>query len=349
MVPTLIATTLLTFLAVHVAPGDPVSAMLGTDGEAEMDTEALATRRAAIEHRYGFDRSFAVQYLNFLGPFNLLDDGHPWFGGDGRQPYGGLFALDLREEIQRPGLSIASEIRRRLSVTVPVALSSLLLTLVIGIPLGVYGALRRGRVSDRLVTLLSFAIFATPGFLGAILLVLSFGETGLGWLPVIGIADVDAREYSDKERLLDWGRHAVLPVIALSYANAAYLARHVRASMSDALASPAVRTARAMGLSEVSVVGKHALRQALLPAITVLGGMIPLVIGGSVVIETVFELPGVGRYGFEGFLRRDVHVILSTTALGAILTLIGMLVTDLAYVAADPRIDLRARWEGRGG
>jgi len=164
---------------------------------------------------------------------------------------------------------------------------------------------------------------------------------------VIGMADVDARDLSAFGRVLDWGRHAVLPIFVLSYANAAYLARHVRGAMGDALSSNAVRTARAMGLPARSVYGRHALRNALLPAVTVLGGMIPFVIGGSVVVETVFDLHGVGRYAFEGFLRRDVHVILATTTLGAALTLLGMLLTDLAYVAIDPRIDLGASWEGR--
>jgi peptide/nickel transport system permease protein len=349
MIPTLLGIVLCTFAAVELVPGDPAAAMLGPEAAgASTDTDGLAARRAALVRERGLDRPLPWQLAQWTGPFNLRDDGHAWFGGDGSRPWGGVLVGDLGREMHRPSVSVAGELARRLAVTVPLALAALVLSLAVALPLGILSAARAGSALDRLLSGAAFVLYAIPTFGGALMLILVFGATGLGWLPTLGLASADAEELGTWERALDVGRHALLPVVCLAYANLAYLSRQMRAGMLEALAMDSVRTARALGLGERRVVLRHALRNGLLPILTVVGDLMPFLVGGSVVVETVFDLPGVGRYAFEGLLRRDLYVILATTGAAAAMTLIGTLLADLCYAWVDPRIGL-AGVAGRGG
>jgi peptide/nickel transport system permease protein len=170
------------------------------------------------------------------------------------------------------------------------------------------------------------------------MLVLLFGAAGLAWLPVVGLHDPDADSLSSAARALDLARHAILPVATLALPLLAYLSRQVKGEMVEALESDYVRAARARGVPEREVVLRHALRNSLLPLITLAASILPAAIGGSVVVETVFALPGMGRYAYEGLLARDLNVVVGTTAVSAVITFAAILMADLAYAAADPRI-----------
>lgn len=334
MLPSFLGITLVVFLAVHLAPGDPALRAVPDPGGGSIDAAEIARFRA--EHV--LDRPLLVQYLHFLGPFDLSPRGHRWFGGSGEHAFGGLLALDLGSEFHRPHVRIVDELGRRLAVTAPLALCAALLAWGLAIPLGAWSAVRRGSRRERGLALFLFALHSLPGFWLALLLVLGFGAAGLGWLPVLGLHSPGAAELSAFERALDLVRHAILPVLALALGSLAYLARQVRASMLEVLTQEYVLTARAKGLSGGAVLWRHVLRNALLPAITLAALILPALVSGSVIVESIFGLPGMGSYAYEALLERDYAVIQAVTALSALVTLLALLVADLCYAWADPRI-----------
>jgi peptide/nickel transport system permease protein len=343
-IPTLLGITAVVFLAVHLAPGDPQSVIEEAAFAAPGDVD-VAARLERFRAEHLLDRPLAVQYLHFLGPFDLSPRGHAWFGGRGEHPWHGLLALDLGEEWARPGVRIAPEIARRLAVSAPLSLAAILLVYLVAVPLGAWCALRAGTRREAAATTVLLGVHALPTFWVALLLILAFGPTGLDWLPVFGLSSAAKEGAGFVERALDVAAHALLPVLALASASLAWLARHVRGSVHAVLQEDFVRAARARGLSERTVLVRHALRNALLPVITLLGTVLPALVGGSVIVETIFGIEGIGKYAYDGLLRRDLSVILATTTLSAMLTLIGLLLADVGYALADPRI----RLEGRRG
>ncbi|NOT30254.1 MAG: ABC transporter permease [Planctomycetes bacterium] len=327
-VPTLLGITFLSFALLQLAPGDAAELALGGgSSEAEVSQESVARFR----HAYLLDQPIWKQYLHYLGPFDLSGEGHAWFGGSGAHSFGGLLSGDLKSEIHRPHVRVADELRRRLAVTVPLAFAALLLGYLVALPLGILAAVRAGTAVDRASVLFVFALYCVPTFWAGLLLQLLFGATGLGWLPVIGLAPEGA---SPVEVL----RHALLPVVCLAYGSFAYLSRQMCAGLLETLSSDYVRSARAKGLPERSVIAKHALRNALLPVATLFASVFPALIGGAVIVETIFDLPGVGRYAYEGLQQRDYFVVMATTTLSGVMTCVGILVSDLLTAALDPRI-----------
>lgn len=337
MVPTLFGITLVVFVAVHAAPGDPSLIRFGS-GEGTPSSEALAAERARFRAEHLLDRPLVVQYLHFLGPFDLGASGHRWFGGDGSDPWHGVLALDFGTEFQRSDVSVLSEIGRRLRVTVPLSLVAVLVSYLVALPLGVLSAVRRGSALDRATSFGLFALYSVPTFWAGLVLILLFGASGLGWLPVIGLHDKDAAAMSPAAYAMDTAAHCILPVATLAYGGLAYLSRQMRGGMIEVIGQDYVRTARAKGLPERTVIWKHALRNALIPVTTLFASVLPALIGGSVIVETVFALPGMGLYAYEGLLARDHNVIMATTTLSAAMTLVGILVSDIVYALLDPRI-----------
>lgn len=338
MVPTLFGITLVVFLAMHAVPGDPVDAASATDGGAHAVGVDLEARAARLRADNALDQPLWKQYAHFVGPFDLTPKGHAWFGGSGEHPWHGLLVLDFGREVQRPDIDVAREIGRRLWVTVPLAILAVLITFLVAVPLGVWSAARAGTRRERALSLVAFLLHAVPVFWLGLLLVLALGATGLGWLPVIGLHDKDADTFGAFERVLDTALHAILPVLTLSLGSVAYVSRQVRSGVVATLREDYVRTARAKGVRERDVLVRHALRNALLPVITLLGAVLPALVAGSIVVETVFDIDGVGRYAFEGVLARDANIVLATTVVSAVATMVGILIADLLYAAADPRI-----------
>lgn len=336
--PMLVGISLMVFLAVHAAPGDPADLRPGGVAGEEEPGGVLDASWAAFRERNLLDRPLARQFLHFLGPFDLSPRGHVWFGGSGADPWHGLLALDLGGELHRPSVGVLAELGRRLRVTVPLAACALLLAYALAIPLGLWSSRRRGTRADGAVALALFGLHALPTFWVALMLVLCFGAAGLDWLPTIGLASRGAESWSLPARALDLAVHALLPVLTLALGSLAYLARQMRAGLLEALPAGFVLAARAKGLSERQALVRHALPNALLPILTLSAAVLPALVGGSIVVETIFDLPGVGRYAYEGLVWRDYGVVLATATLSAAMTLVGLTLSDLACAWLDPRI-----------
>jgi peptide/nickel transport system permease protein len=209
--------------------------------------------------------------------------------------------------------------------------------LLIAIPLGVSSALSEGRPFDKIVTFLVFIGFATPTFWLALLCMNFFGIQ-LGWLPISGLKSLDFEYFSLWHKIIDYARHLILPVAVSSIGGLAGVSRYMRSSMIEALQQPYIYTARAKGLSEAKVVYKHGLRNAVSPIVTILGLAIPGLLGGSVIFESIFAIPGIGRLFYEAVMMRDYPLIMAEIVLGAILTMLGNLIADISYAYVDPRV-----------
>ena len=223
-------------------------------------------------------------------------------------------------------------------MTLPLALLSTLISYLLAVPLGILSAVQQRSRADKLVTLLLFVLYSLPTFWVGLMLILIFGKTGFDLLPVIGLHDKDASQLSGWPYYQDMLLHLVLPVATLTYGGLAYLSRQMRVGMIDTIRLDYIRTARAKGLPESRVVLKHALRNSLIPIITVFANILPILISGSLIVEAVFNIPGMGLYAFEGLQKRDYPVVLATTTLSAVMTMLGILLSDLLYAVVDPRI-----------
>ena len=219
-------------------------------------------------------------------------------------------------------------------------IASLLLTLLVAIPVGVLSAWKQGSFFDRGMTVLVFLGFAMPGFWLALLLMLHFGLEHQ-WLPISGLTSLDFESFSRWEKLVDIGSHLILPITVITVGSVAGMSRFMRASMLEVLRQDYILTARAKGLPTRLVIFRHALRNALLPVITLLGLSVPGLIGGSVIIETIFALPGLGQLFYTAVMARDYPLIMGNLVLGAILTLAGNIAADIGYGLADPRIRMQ--------
>ncbi len=339
MVPTLLGISFVVFAIIRLAPGDPAAMRYagGTDGAMEggIDVEAL---REQFRERHLLNAPLWKAYLHYIGPFDLSPYGHTWFGGNGEQPWGGVLTGDLGPSYLRPQDDISEQIVTRLKVTIPLALISVLIAYLIALPIGVLSAVRRGTPFDVGSTIVLFLLYAVPSFWAGLMLQLIFGRTLLDWLPVIGLHSNEFANLSAGGKLLDLLRHTTLPIVCLTYTGLAYLSRQMRVGVIDTIKQDYVRTARAKGLTERVVVLKHVLRNSLIPILTIFAAILPTLIGGSVIVEYVFDIPGMGKYAFEALNAREYNIIMAVTLFAAIMTMIGILISDLLYAVADPRI-----------
>lgn len=310
--------TLISFAVIHLAPGSP------TDMQTTLNPLATAETRARLEKLYGLDRPLAIQYVDWLGKLVRFDFGQS-LSGDHR--------------------SVWDKIRERLPLTFSMNIVSLALTLMIAIPIGLISAYKQGGIFDRTATVFVFIGFAVPGFWLALLLMLLFG-IHWGILPISGLTSMDYATFSTWGKIVDLARHLALPIFIYTFGGLAGLSRFMRSSMLEVLRQDYILTARAKGLSTWAVIGKHALRNALLPVITILGLSVPGLIGGSVIIESIFALPGLGQLFYQSVMARDYPLIMGNLVLGAVLTLAGNLLADMGYALADPRIRLGGRSRG---
>ncbi|MDL2271736.1 ABC transporter permease [Desulfovibrio sp. OttesenSCG-928-I05] len=302
--------TLVSFSVIHLAPGSPV------DLETTMNPLADPEARQNFEKLYGLDRPLPERYVKWVGAMLRLDFGVS-FSGD-----------------RRPVLTIISE---RLPLTVSMNVISLALTLLIALPLGCVAAARKGGWFDRITTIIVFIGFAMPGFWLALILMLHFS---IEWrlLPLSGITSLEYESLSSWGKLMDLARHLAMPIFIYTFGALAGISRFMRSSMLEALGQDYITTARAKGLAERVVIFRHALRNALLPLITLLGLSLPGLIGGSVIIESIFGLPGLGQLFYKAVMTRDYPLIMGNLVIGAFLTLAGTLIADFCYGLADPRI-----------
>lgn len=309
MVPLIFGITLITFTVVHLAPGGPVEV------ETEMQLKASAQAKENLKKLYGLDKPVHVQYYNWLKRFVLLDFGKSF--------------VDNR--------NVLKKILERVPVTLTINILSLVLIMLIAIPLGVFSAVKRYSLFDKLSTLFVFVGFSTPTFWLALLLMIVFG-VNMGILPISGIQSIDVSDMGPLDRLLDWTKHLILPVGISAFGGIAGLSRYSRSSMLEVIRQDYIRTARAKGLKEADVIFRHALRNALMPIVTILGLSVPGLIGGGVIFETIFAIPGMGQLFYSSAMSRDYPTIMGILVIGALLTLLGNLIADISYALADPRI-----------
>jgi peptide/nickel transport system permease protein len=234
--------------------------------------------------------------------------------------------------------TLGSKLKYSLSLSV----ASLLLSYLIAVPLGVFSAVRKDSRTDHVLTLVLFMLYSLPSFFVATLLLYFFSMgsdyPALRWFPTGGFQSAGAAEMTTLGSLGDVLWHLTLPLACLTYGSLAALSRYMRTGLLDVIRSDYVRTARAKGLPELSVIGKHALRNALLPILTLLAGLLPAILGGSVIIEYIFGIPGMGLWVVEAIYQRDYNVVLVVELFSTILVLVGILLTDLSYALVDPRI-----------
>lgn len=314
-VPLLLAAATVVFFLLHLAPGDPAAAYLHPDVPAEVAEQ--------IRRELGLGRPLHEQYLSWLGA---------------------LLGGDLGYSISR-GQPVARAIAGALPNTLLLGGTALLLSFLVGGPLGVYQGMRPGSVADRTLGTATLTAYSVPGFWVALLLLLVFSLAPVReWLPLplTGATSVDHGLMDPGARVLDRLRHLLLPAAALSLAPAAAVARHARSAVLEARDAEHVRAARGRGLAGWSVTLRHVVRNALLPLTSLLGLYVPRLMGGAVVLEVIFSWAGMGRLLYRGVRARDYPLVLGATLLFAALVVLGNLLADLVYASVDPRVRYRS-------
>ena len=310
MLPLLLGITIVCFVVMRLAPGSP------TDLQTQMNPRISAEMKERLRAMYDLDKPLHQQYLSWLRKLVVLDLGRS-------------FSPDHRP--------VADKILERIPITIILNVLSMILILLVAIPLGVLSAVHKDSLFDRITAIFVFVGFATPTFWLALLLMILFG-VHLGWLPISGIRSLNYEYLPRLTSFLDLVKHLILPVLLSAFGGLAGLSRYMRANMLEIIRQDYITTARAKGLSERVVIYKHALRNALLPVITILGLSVPGLIGGSVIFETIFAIPGMGQLFYMSVMARDYPVVMGILFIGAVLTLLGNLMADVSYALADPRI-----------
>jgi len=313
MVPLLLGITLVCFFVMHLAPGLP------TDLQTQMNPKSTVEMKERLKNMYELDKPVHEQYWSWLKKLSRGD-------------LGISFSSDHRP--------VTAKIMERLPITIILEFLSLIIIIAIAVPIGVLSAVHQDSIFDKVTGVLVFIGFAVPTFWLALLLMIFFG-IHLGWLPISGLRSLNYEYLTPWAQFVDLIKHLVLPVFISAFGGLAGLSRYMRANMLEVIRQDYIMTARAKGLSERDVIYKHALRNALLPAITILGLSIPGLIGGSVIFETIFAIPGMGQLFYMSVMARDYPTVMGILLIGAILTLLGNLIADISYALADPRIRIR--------
>lgn len=302
-IPLVILVTIIAFFIINAAPGDPVNMFINPETATPMDVEAM---RISL----GLDKHIIIRYFIWLG--NILQ-------GD----------LGMSYQHSIPVLDLILE---RLPNTLILALLSTILSFLIAVPAGIISAIKKNSIWDYIFSVISFIGVSVPSFWLGLMLILLF-SLKLGWLPSGGM-----RANFDEFVLLDRIKHLVLPTLILGFGSAAGIMRYMRSSMLEVINQDYIRTARSKGLSEKIVIYKHALRNALLPIITMLAFIIPGLFSGAVITETIFSWPGIGRLAVEATFQRNYPIMMGSILVSSILIIIGSLLADIGYAIADPRI-----------
>ena len=321
--PTLLGISIITFAIIRLAPGDPAAMRIGSASQGMIRNQQLASEIIEkTRQEFGLDKPIPVQYWMWVKRIATLDFGRSY----------------------KDNRLVMDKIRERLPVTLQLNIISLFLTYLLAIPLGVYSATHQYSSADKAMTVSLFVLYSLPSFWVATVLILFLGG-GDYWhvFPISGISAMGAEHFTRWHWFTDRLWHLVLPVFCLTYGGLAYISRQMRAGMLETIRQDYIRTARAKGLSERVVVFKHALRNSLIPIITLLADLLPAMLGGSVIIESIFTVPGMGQLGFEAILSRDYPVVMAISTIAAFLTLIGLMISDLCYAIVNPTISLEAQ------
>lgn len=330
MIPTFLGITVVTFVLINLAPGSPVeqklqairfgaanssgSSSANTRGDTGVNQEVIE----ALKKQYGFDKPLHIRYIVWLKNLSRLDFGESF-------------------TYQEPVIDV---IKSKLPVSLSFGLASLIMTYIVCIPLGIRKAIKAGASFDKVSGLiLNFTYAIPPLILGIFMIVMLSGKLNL--FPIGGFQSDDYDSLSFFSRFLDRAHHFVLPLICYMIGGFTELSILMKNSMLDIVKSDFIRTARAKGLSEKVVIFKHALRNALIPIATGLGGFLGAFLAGSLIIEQMFNLDGIGLLGYQSVLARDYNVIMGLTFISSLLLMVGRVLSDVIYVLIDPRIDFK--------
>ena len=324
VVPTFLGIIALTFFLIRLAPGDPILLLAGERG-------VSAERYAELQVQFGFDQPLLVQFADYV-----------WLVLNGN--------LGTSVVTQTP---VLTEFMALFPATLELAIIAMMIAVSIGIPAGVIAAVRRNTIIDQSITVISLVGYSMPIFWWALLLILLF-SVNLGWMPVAGRLDfiydietisgfmlIDTLLAGNQEAFVDALHHLVLPAVVLATIPLAVITRMTRSSMLEVLQQDYIRTARAYGLSEFSVVFRHALRNALIPVITVIGLQVSILLTGAILTETIFSWPGIGKWLLEAVYRRDYPVVQGGVLLIAGLVILVNTVVDLLYYSVNPTLRKR--------
>ena len=314
--PTLLGISFVTFMVMQLAPGDPVSLNQGGMMSSKMSVEVMNK----VREMYGLDQPLLVQYGSWLKRIVTLDFGNSFQNG---QP-------------------VMDRILDRLPVTITLNVISIILIYLLSIPIGVFSAKHHQKIGEKITTFVLFLLYSLPSFWVGLLLIVFFGVY-LDIFPIYGIVSDHYSSLSFFEQMLDRASHLVLPIFASVYGGLAYISRFVKNGMLEQLQEDYVTLAKAKGVKYNVILWKHAFRNSMIPIVTILATTLPALIGGSVIIESIFSLPGIGLLYYEAILARDYPIIMSLSFITAFLTLISLILADLLYVVVDPRINFNKK------
>lgn len=317
-VPLLLGILCISFLMLKLAPGEP------TIIQQDLQARATGAQRETLRQLYGLDKPIHVQFGRWLWRVVRLDFGRSYMP-DGRP--------------------VMDKIAERIPITLGLNVLELIIIFCVAVPLGILSATRQYSLFDKSMTLFVFVGFATPDFWLALLVMILFGVQ-LGWLPISGLRSLNFEYLAFWEQVWDILSHLILPVLVAAFGGLAYLSRLMRGSLLEVIRQDYIRTARAKGLPERDVIYKHGVRNAVIPVVTLLGLMLPGLLGGSVFIETVFSIPGMGQLFVQSAFSRDEPVLMALIVIGASLSLLGNILADISYGLVDPRIRVSGRGEG---
>jgi peptide/nickel transport system permease protein len=315
LVPSFLGITFIIFLIIQLTPGDPTR--LGATPEGGLSLKNAERYSADLRKVYGLDKPIYQQYLIWLRNIFTFNFGYSY--------------TDWRP--------IKDKILERLPITLSIELISLVIMYVVAIPIGVYASIRQNRLSDYLITLVLFILYSMPTIWVGTMLILYFAGTQfLDWFPLSGLHGDQADRMAFFRWLGDVLWHMALPVVALTYGTFAYLSRFMRSGMLEVIRQDYIRTARAKGLSERVVIMRHALRNSLIPIVTISVMSLPGLLAGSVIVEKIFSIPGLGLLFYEAVLMRDYFTVMALTTITGILVLFSLILVDITYALVDPRI-----------
>lgn len=314
---TFLGISLLTFFMLQLMPGNPVNLRL-MKLQGAMSSQGISNETIEqTKKMYGLDKPLYQQYGLWMYRLARFD-----------------FGTSFKD--RRP---VLTKIGEALPITIQLNLITIMIVYTLSIPLGVFSATREGTLRDSATTLILFILYSLPNFWVAVLLIFFFANsTYLEWFPPYGLNDLGASSMTWFPWLKDRLWHMVLPVICLTYADFAYVSRFMRSDMLETVRQDYIRTARAYGFSERTIAYKYALRNSMISMITLVATLLPALLGGSVIIEQVFSIPGMGRLFFEAVNFRDYPVVMGITTLTAWLTMAGLILQDILYALVDPRI-----------
>lgn len=333
ILPTLLGITIVSFVIINMAPGSPIdqkiqqlrfAGAMGTEGGTSFtkttDTAVSEEVVEALKKQYGFDKPVYMRYLLWLKNLAQLN-------------FGKSFVYE------EPAIDV---IISKFPVSIQFGVASLLLSYLICIPLGVAKALKNGSRFDMVSSVVLFAMYSIPSFMLGILLIVFFsGGSFFDWFPIGGLHSEDYATFGIWDKIVDRAHHFVMPLICYVIGSFTTLTLLMKNSIVEEISKDYVRTARAKGLSEAVVYLKHALRNALIPIVTGLGSFLMVFFAGSLLLESIFQLDGMGLLGYRSVLERDYNVIMGLLVIQSFLFLIGNVISDIAYVVVDPRIDFQ--------